>query len=179
MFRKVFPPLSPGVHELCCWEEAPWHLGKEFPVGVCYGTSYQPSELLHTHWDPTVLLQARPAEMHYTCNGPYAIKRGKKVKVLVWNILPLFTPDNAASPPPAVGQPTHMIWTTRSSSQSAATLTSKDQAISTIFTEGKTSPDKLLLNNLFFNYFFIIFWLRWVLLLHRLSLVMAGEGYSL
>ena len=99
--------------------------------------------------------------MHYTCDGPHAIKRGKKVKVLVWNILPLFTPDSAASPPPAVAQPTRMIWTTRSSSQNAATLTSKDQATSAILAEGKTSPYKFLLDHLFLNYFFI-FWLCWV-----------------
>ena len=88
-------------------------------------------------------------------------KEVKKVKVLVWNILPLFTPDSAASPPPAVAQPTRMIWTTRSSSQNAATLTSKDQATSAILAEGKTSPYKFLLDHLFLNYFFI-FWLCWV-----------------
>jgi hypothetical protein len=51
-----------------------------------------------------------------------------------------------------------MIWTTRSSSHSAATLTSKDQATSAVLAEGKTSPYKFLLDNLFLNYFFI-FWL--------------------
>ena len=133
-------------------------------VRVCYGTSYDTSELLHTCWDPIVLLQARPAEIYYTCNGPHAIKRGKKVKVLVWNILPPSTSSHLRvlpPPPPAVTQPTRMIWTTRSSSQSAATLTSKDQVTSAILTEGKTSPYKFLLNNSCFSNFFI-FWLCWV-----------------
>ena len=69
-------------------------------VRVSYGTSYHTSELLHTRWDPIVLLQARPAKIHYTCDGPHAIKRGKKVKVLVWNILPPSTSSHLTVLPP-------------------------------------------------------------------------------
>lgn len=57
-------------------------------------------ELLHHCWDPIVLLQADPAEMHYAGNGTLTIERREKVEVLVWYILhlaQLLRPDSAAS----------------------------------------------------------------------------------
>ena len=51
--------------------------------------------------DPIVLLQAGPAETHYTWNGTHTIERGEKVGVLVWYISPpvrLLMPEIAASP---------------------------------------------------------------------------------
>ena len=55
------------------------------------------AELLHTpEWgrtlnlygDPIVLLQAGLVEMHYSWKGTHAIKKGEKVRVLVWHIPP-------------------------------------------------------------------------------------------
>ena len=85
-------------------------------------------ELLNLHWDPVVLLQAGPVEMHYTWNGTYTIESGEEV--LLWHILHsppvhLLVPDSAPHP----GQ---HEWYAQSGqiSKTAVTLTSKDLAIS-------------------------------------------------
>ena len=73
MLLRTPSPITPGNYLL------------EFAVGhLTWIRDFAPlgeRELFNLLWDPIVLLQARPAEIYYTCNGPHAIKRGKKVKV--------------------------------------------------------------------------------------------------
>ena len=77
-----------------------WSLQWDFPLGmVSYFTPLGEGELLNFHWDPFVLLQAGPAETHYT----HAIEKGENMEVLVWPISPLvhlLMPDSTASPTP-------------------------------------------------------------------------------
>lgn len=77
-----------------------WNLQWDVPVGmVSYFTPLGEGELLNFHWDPFVLLQAGPAETHYT----HAVEKGENMEVLVWPTSPLvhlLMPDSTASPTP-------------------------------------------------------------------------------
>lgn len=54
-----------------------WNLQWEVLLGwVSYFALLREEELLSLHWDPIVLLQARPVETYYICNGICTIKRG-------------------------------------------------------------------------------------------------------
>lgn len=54
-----------------------WNLQWEAPLGwMSDFTPLGEGELLSLHWEPSVLLQAGPAETHYTWNGTHTIGKG-------------------------------------------------------------------------------------------------------
>ena len=64
-----------------------WNLQLDVPQG--WVNEFAPlgeGKLLNLHWDPFVLLQAGPVEMHYIWTRILTTKRRQKVGVLTWHI---------------------------------------------------------------------------------------------
>ena len=87
------PPLIPPHHgSICMLPRTPspiipakgivsWNLHWDFPLGmVSYFVPLDERELLNLHWDPIVLPQAGPIEMHYIRNRTCTIEREEKVE---------------------------------------------------------------------------------------------------
>lgn len=70
----IIPGKGIGYRNLQ-WDVTPGWVSYLVPLGG--------EELLSLPWDPIVLLQAGPVEMHYTWNGTHTTERGEKVGVLV------------------------------------------------------------------------------------------------
>lgn len=73
-----------NIKPLHTWEK---HYLLKFAVGCsleCVSNfACLDEKLLNFHWDPLVLVQAKPMEMCYTWNGTCIVERGGKVGILV------------------------------------------------------------------------------------------------